>query len=876
MLVKVEELTADLSQVRLFHTSVSRAIATLADLAGRARLHRRLRRVPRPDVPDLDRRRLRHPRGRHRQRGDLRRAGPVLGDRPPARCSSTSSRPTSPTSLLVGMPDDRRVPAPVPRPRLADAARTAQPNPAYDDVDLNGVAGRPRRRSARRFIRERLPGVPTTTLTLARSADRRATRRRSSSSDHGFAPQFLAIDASKVARRPRAAVDAADVELPARHRRDDRQGEGLLGRRRRADLPQPRRPRPGRRRLHAGRRRPTQRRRSPRSRPRSWASPTRTTGPRDGQPEGWKVIDRVFTKAEARYIPNGPGTHGRHGPPDAHRRPRRVLLPAVPVRRRDAGHADRAVALLRPARLRAGRPGPRRQRQHAGDVPRRRPGHRQGPGRRARTIDLAPTLAYLLGIPSRSTARAGCCSSVAQGRHADHADLDHRAQRLPRPARPDDAGRSTARSTCPSAARRYLATMFDEELASLPRPGPAPRRRRQRRRLAAELGAARGHAGDRRRERLGPRRHVATATTSSTTASSGCSSTRRAPTSRSSPRTSSRTATGEAPAVGARRRRCSPSTASRSASSAPSCKNTPELVSAGATAGLTFLDEAPRIKAESERLRRPGRQGPGRRDPPGHGDRRRTRSATPPACRGTARSSASPTQLQDTTVDAMIVGHTHRVSNLMRGNILVTEGINAGASYSVLQLMVQGGDVAWAGGATRVAKTIGVAPRAGRPGDRRRRQRRRRPCCATRSSAPRRSTSRATRPGSTSRRWATWSPTRCGEKYPGVDAALTNSGGLRADLVCTPPSAGEQPGEITWGEMFAVLPFGNRTVILTLTGAQLQTGVPQRLHARSATRLHRRPAGSRRSPASRSSSTATGRRRSSTACGRRPTDRAGR
>jgi 2',3'-cyclic-nucleotide 2'-phosphodiesterase (5'-nucleotidase family) len=38
----------------------------------------------------------------------------------------------------------------------------------------------------------------------------------------------------------------------------------------------------------------------------------------------------------------------------------------------------------------------------------------------------------------------------------------------------------------------------------------------------------------------------------------------------------------------------------------------------------------------------------------------------------------------------------------------------------------------------------------------------------------------------------------------------------------TPPSAGEAPGEITWGEVFAVLPFGNRTVILTLTGAQLR------------------------------------------------------
>ena len=66
----------------------------------------------------------------------------------------------------------------------------------------------------------------------------------------------------------------------------------------------------------------------------------------------------------------------------------------------------------------------------------------------------------------------------------------------------------------------------------------------------------------------------------------------------------------------------------------------------------------------------------------------------------------------DTTVDAIVAGHTHRVSNLMVGDILVTEGINAGASYSVLQLMVENGDVTWAGGATRIAKDIGVTPRA--------------------------------------------------------------------------------------------------------------------------------------------------------------------
>jgi 5'-nucleotidase, C-terminal domain len=59
--------------------------------------------------------------------------------------------------------------------------------------------------------------------------------------------------------------------------------------------------------------------------------------------------------------------------------------------------------------------------------------------------------------------------------------------------------------------------------------------------------------------------------------------------------------------------------------------------------------------------------------------------------------------------------------------------------------------------------------------------------------------------------------------YTDVEAVLINSGSLRADLLCTPPSAGEAPCEITWGEMFAVLPFGNRTVIETLTGEQLAT-----------------------------------------------------
>src|SRR5262249_55029820 len=137
-------------------------------------------------------------------------------------------------------------------------------------------------------------------------------------------------------------------------------------------------------------------------------------------------------------------------------------------------------------------------------------------------------------------------------------------------------------------------------------------------------------------------------------------------------------------------------------------ENTPELVSAGATAGLTFLPAAPRIAAESERLRKQG-----------------VKVQIVVIHEGTATGSnavdgTAPVPwdgpivpiaqaLESPTVDAITAGHTHRVSNLMVGDILVTEGINAGATYSVLQLMVDGGDVSWAGGATRLAKIIGVA-----------------------------------------------------------------------------------------------------------------------------------------------------------------------
>ena len=55
----------------------------------------------------------------------------------------------------------------------------------------------------------------------------------------------------------------------------------------------------------------------------------------------------------------------------------------------------------------------------------------------------------------------------------------------------------------------------------------------------------------------------------------------------------------------------------------------------------------------------------------------------------------------------------------------------------------------------------------------------------------------------------------------GVQASITNSGGLREDFIASRAVGGELPGQITWGEAFAVLPFGNSTVIETLSYEQL-------------------------------------------------------
>ena len=423
------------------------------------------------------------------------------------------------------------------------------------------------------------------------------------------------------------------------------------------------------------------------------------------------MIDRVFTKAEARYIPNGAGSTADMAHPT---RTGDVVAFSYPPYQFDA---ETPGTLVAPSHF-FGQHGyvPDVQDLEA-NINMRATFLAGGKGIdkgkvKARSIDLAPTLAYLLGIPEPQHSQGRVLLDIVKGgnkvKPISIVGLnDFHGQLDPTTLAFDGINQ-------PVGGAAYLATMFDEELAALPGPGLI---------LAAGDNVGASPPNSVLLEDM-PAIDVENAWGLDATSYGnhefdyGVARLLMHQARANFPFLATNiveTATGKAPDW------VTPSVVFRVNGVkvgviGAELQNTPELVSAGATAGLTFLAEAPRIKAESERLRRQGvkvqivviHQG------------------TDVGTNTVGNAAGVPWDgpilgiadaLQDTTVDAMIVGHTHRVSNLMRGDILITEGINAGASYSVLQLMVKDGDVEWAGGATRVAKD-----HRRRPASRRRRR----------------------------------------------------------------------------------------------------------------------------------------------------------
>ena len=182
MLVKVEALTTTLSQVRLFHTSVSRANATWPSWPGRARLHRDFEEYVAQTFPTSHRRRLRRARGRRGQRGDLRRSRPCTGRRRTSRCIEYLINTYQPDLALVGYPATDEFQHQF-LGLVSPTLPNGEPNPAYDDIDVNGTPdGRVQQREA--FIRRAYEGADTT-MRLAQDAAGQATPTTFVGSDHG-------------------------------------------------------------------------------------------------------------------------------------------------------------------------------------------------------------------------------------------------------------------------------------------------------------------------------------------------------------------------------------------------------------------------------------------------------------------------------------------------------------------------------------------------------------------------------------------------------------------------------------------------------------------------------------------------------------------
>ena len=163
----------------------------------------------------------------------------------------------------------------------------------------------------------------------------------------------------------------------------------------------------------------------------------------------------------------------------------------------------------------------------------------RGVAKNVRSIDLAPTAAFLLGVPapqhSQGVVRRDIIDDGDDFTPVNIIGLnDFHGQLV--------SGRDDARRQHGRSGRRRRAARDDVRRGGgqAARPVAAAGGGRQRRRVAAGVGAAGGHAGDRRGERVGARRHELRQPRVRLRDRADAASTRRGRTSRSWPRTSSR------------------------------------------------------------------------------------------------------------------------------------------------------------------------------------------------------------------------------------------------------------------------------------------------------------------------------------------------
>src|SRR3954469_12347655 len=460
-LLKVERLDADLSHVRLFHTSVTRAIAIWPSWPGQDGY---------TNFEDFVADRF-----PSSQAGDFAvlESGIVSEDtyveqgeywsklyQPLIKYVLDSYKPDV---ALVGFPGTDEIQHQflgLVTKKLPNGAN----NPAYDDIEVNGT---PDHRVKRReqYV-ENAYAESDETMRLAQEHMHERDLNTFVSSDHGFAPQFAAIDASKVLvdlgllSKPQTGncrpaigetigkakacwaggaaqiylnVALRDAATPPYQQIPVADVDATVAKIKAAFL--------------------------------ALKDSNDWTG--DGQPEGWKVIDRAYTKAEARYIPNGDHSTADMSNPT---RTGDLVVFSYPPYQFDAETPGTLIArsnffgqhgfvpdvqdLKSNTNMRATflAGGPDIERGEVDDV---------------RSIDLAPTAALLMHIPEPQNAQGVVRRDLlADGHEFTPINVvglnDFHGQLEPS---------SFAFDTIPNVSvggAAELATMFDEETAKLP------------------------------------------------------------------------------------------------------------------------------------------------------------------------------------------------------------------------------------------------------------------------------------------------------------------------------------------------------------------------------------------------------------------------
>jgi 5'-nucleotidase len=248
-------------------------------------------------------------------------------------------------------------------------------------------------------------------------------------------------------------------------------------------------------------------------------------------------------------------------------------------------------------------------------------------------------------------------------------------------------------------------------------------------------------------------------------------------------------------------------------------KNAPSIVTPTGVAELAFLDEADAVNAYVPELARKGvhavvlqiHQGDDQAPYAGP-----TRGDAPPPAGALDRVIAR----LDDEIDVVVAGHTHEFTNALIPNahgkqLLVVQARSAGVAFDDIDLVLdeKTGDV--------VEKTARIVPTWGDEGpgltpD---------PAVAKLvAAADARVEDTVERVVATAKTAVSAQPNDAGESALGdlvadaqraalhADFALTNPGGIRRDL---------DVGQVNWGELFSVQPFGNTVVGVRLTGEEL-------------------------------------------------------